>query len=204
MKHYSHSFSSSSPLKTLLSFLSNLLHPIFPESLSFLILFSSNPLKTLSIVHFTPLLGPLKHNPILFSSQIQSKPCFHPSHLLLYSLSPESLSFPILLLFKYNQNLIHCSLYPTDIPFEALFSFFSSSSPLKTLLSFLSNLLHPIFPESLSFLILFSSNPLKTLSIVHFTPLLGPLKHNPILFSSSNPIKTLLSPFSSPSLLFIP
>ena len=53
--------------------------------------------------------------------------------------------------------------------------------------------------ESLTFSFFSLPNPLKTLSIVLFTHLLVPLTHYSTLFSSSNPLKTLLSPFSSPS-----
>ena len=192
-------FSSSSPLKTLLSFLSNLLHPIFPQSLSFLILFSSNTLKTLSIVPFYTLLVPLTHYSHSFPLQIHSKPCLHPSHLLLHPLLPWVTLFSSFFSSNTRKTLSIVLFTPSDIPFDALFSFFSSSSPLKTLLSFLSNLLHPIFPQSLSFLILFSSNTLKTLSIVPFYTLLVPLTH----YSHSFPLQIHSKPCLHPSHLLL-
>ena len=185
MSHYSPSFLFKSTQN--LAFLPHLLllHPVYPESLSFLILFSSNPLKTLSIVHFTPLLVPLSHYSPSFLFKSTQNLAFLPHLLLLHPVYPESLSF--LILFSSNPlktlSIVHFT--PLLVPL----SHYSPSFLFKSTqnLAFLPHLLllHPVYPESLSFLILFSSNPLKTLSIVHFTPLLVPLSH----YSPSFPLQ---------------
>ena len=99
-------FSSSNPLKTLLSFLTTLLHPLCPESLSYHCSPSSNPLKTLSIVLFTPLLSPLTHYSQSFPLQIHSKPCFP---FLLHFFTLYALSHSLIIALPLQ---IHSKPYP--------------------------------------------------------------------------------------------
>ena len=147
------------------------LHPSSTFDALFSLFSSSNTLKTL----LTPFSSP-------------SSPFITLSHSLL-----------VLFLFKYTQNLIHCSLYPLWYPLWRTILILFLFKSLKTLLSFLSNLLHPIFPQSLSFLILFSSNTLKTLSIVPFYTLLVPLTH----YSHSFPLQIHSKPCLHPSHLLL-